>query len=280
MEPEELGIVDAHSHLWISPQAVLGEGAEFLDQEEGINKELVAYRQSGGGAQIDCQPLGAGRDANQLQRLSLSSGVPVIASTGFHLRRYYPEGSKIWEMDIEDSIELFRSEIKEGLIETREGQPVYPGMIKIAIEESLDLSPISLLEAAVRVCQESGLLIQMHTEKGAGLEEVLTFFEGQDLDPDRLVIAHIDKKPDLGLHMELASAGYLLEYDTFFREKYDPEKNLWPLIRKMVDAGHSDSLALATDQADPAMWKTFGTGPGLPGFVNVIKKRLDDNRTV
>jgi phosphotriesterase-related protein len=116
----------------------------------------------------------------------------------------------------------------------------------------------------------------MHTEKGEGLEEILAFFDKQGLEPERLVIAHIDKRPDLSLHQELARAGYLLEYDTFFREKYEPEKNLWPLLLEMVEAGFSDSIALATDQADPGMWEVFGTGPGLPGFIRVIKKRLDE----
>jgi phosphotriesterase-related protein len=245
-----------------------------LNQENEIIAELIAYRIAGGGGQVDCQPGGAGRDANQLRKLSEISDVNIIASTGFHLKRYYPEDSKIWKMDLTEAVDYFRSEIRDGLEETRNGQVVYPGLIKVAVEATLELSPKTLLEAAVMVSKETGLAIEMHTEKGADLENVLKFFEDLNLDPARLVICHIDKRPDIGLHSELASSGYLLEYDTFFREKYQPELNLWPLIRGMVNADHASSLVLATDQADPAMWASMGSGPGLPGFLTSVKKRL------
>jgi phosphotriesterase-related protein len=130
------------------------------------------------------------------------------------------------------------------------------------------------MEAAALASQKSGLLIEMHTQKGANAEDFVTYFSNLGLPADRLVLCHIDKRPDTGLHQELAAEGYLLEYDTFFRSKYKPESHLWPLLRMMVASGFSKSVALATDLADSSQWKSFGGRPGLAGFPIQIRKRI------
>jgi phosphotriesterase-related protein len=274
--PENLGITDAHNHLWISRLDVQEQDLPVLDQQELILAELTSYRQLGGGGQIDCQPGGAGRDGNTLFHLASDSGVQIVACTGFHLKKYYPEGSTLWLLDADQAADYFLGEIRAGLEETREYTPVFPGFIKIAVQERLENSPRHLMEAACIASRESGLSIEMHTEKGAGVEDFVNYFSAQGLPAASVVICHIDKRPDLGLHKELAQAGFLLEYDTFFRPKYDPEQNLWPLIFKMVREGFGECIALATDLADSQQWSSLGNGPGLEGFITIIKKRLED----
>ncbi|MCJ7715694.1 MAG: hypothetical protein MUO54_04145 [Anaerolineales bacterium] len=274
--PQELGLIDAHNHIWISPQEVPAKNAPILNQESLINTELIAYRNAGGGAQVDCQPGGAGRDGNQLRSLSESSGVIIIACTGFHLREYYPEGIKIWDLNTEQAADYFLDEINLGLEETRDNpDPVFPGFIKIAVRETLEGSPQALMEAAANASLQSGLLIEMHTERGADIERFTQFFSNLNYPLQKLVICHVDKRPDLGLHTELAQAGCLLEYDTFFRPKYHPEENLWPLIDGMVSSGYAGAIACATDLADSTLWNNLGSGPGLVGFIEIIKKRLE-----
>jgi phosphotriesterase-related protein len=114
----------------------------------------------------------------------------------------------------------------------------------------------------------------MHTERGSGVEEFLRFFGDAGLAPTRLVFCHVDKRPDPGFHREIAASGAMLEYDTFFRPKYAPEKNVWPLLEGMVAAGLGRQIALATDMAGAAMWR-FGGGPGPAAFVKSIKSRLE-----
>lgn len=275
VDPTALGTTDGHNHMWITPQAVPAADAPVLDRPEEILAELHEYRQTGGDSQLDCQPVYAGRDGNRLRWLSQESGVWILANTGFHLQQYYPEDAPIWTMSAEQAYDLFIGEIRQGLIETREaGSPVYPGFIKIAVRESLEDSPRNLIEAGVRASLESRFLIEMHTERGQDIEAFVDFITGLGLSPDRLVICHIDKWPDLGLHQSLAAEGFLLEYDTFFRPKYKPEEHVWPLVEAMVDAGYERSLVLATDLADGSLWRRIGGGPGITGFITEIKMRL------
>lgn len=273
---EELGLVDAHSHVWIEPVAGANLEGLLLDDTLAQTAELLDFRAAGGGAIVDCQPGRVGRNGRALRQLSAASDVHIIASTGFHLRRYYPPDSPLWNIGPAAAYAYFHAEITSGLIETRPDEhPVYPGAIKIAAEATLAGSPLGLFEAAVQASKETGLAIEMHTEQGADCEAFLQYFLDHDLDPGRLIFCHVDKRPDFGLHQELARAGVLLEYDTFVRPKYRPDKNAWPLLQRMVEAGHATAVALATDSALTSMWRNLGGAPGADALVTVIKPRLE-----
>jgi predicted metal-dependent phosphotriesterase family hydrolase len=66
----------------------------------------------------------------------------------------------------------------------------------------------------------------------------------------------------------------LLEYDTFYRPKYQPEQVVWPLLGRMVAAGYDRQVAIAADMADAALWSRLGGSPGLTGFMHQLMPRL------
>jgi len=273
--PEELGITDAHSHVWIEPVVGATPDAPVLNDEGPIVQELIRYRAAGGGAIVDCQPGGCGRNGRILPTLSRASGVHLIACTGFHRRLYYPPDPPLWQMSAAAAAELFIAELTDALRETKDtAEPVRAGFIKIAGEASLDATPRHLLEAAAAACRATGCAIEMHTEKGTAVEAFLQFFLDQGVAPQRLVFCHVDKRPDFAFHQAIAQSGAMLEYDTFFRPKYNPEQTVWPLLEKMIAAGLEGQIALATDMADSAMWSTFGGQPGMAAFITQIQARL------
>ena len=272
---QALGIADAHNHLWIDPTPGTRPDLPRLVDRPAILAELKEYRQAGGGAQMDCQPGGSGRDGRVLQELSRQSGVHIIACTGFHLEKYYPPDFWLFEAGAEQAQAFFVSEILYSLQETRElAEPVRAGFIKIACPAQLEDLPEDLLVAAASAAVETGTAMEIHTERGSAAEEILAFFSDCGVPPDRLVICHMDKRPDFGLHRALVQAGVTLEYDTFYRPKYRPEANLWPLLRRMVEAGLGGQVALATDMAESDLWAYRG-GPGLAGLLAQIRPRLE-----
>lgn len=273
---EQLGLVDAHSHVWIEPVPGANLDGLILDDADAITAELIDYQLAGGGTIVDCQPGGCGRNGRRLQQISQRSGVHIIACTGFHLRRYYPAGAALWQKSTGEAYAGFMDEVQQGVLETRQqGQAVYPGFFKIAAEASWTASPAPLFQAAAAACRASGLALSMHTEKGSDAEVFLEYFLGQGVSPQRLVFCHMDKRPDFGLHRELATAGVMLEYDTFVRPKYQPQQNAWPLLEKMIGAGLSGRVALATDMALTHMWRLLGGGPGPVVFLSQIKSDLE-----
>lgn len=271
------GLVDAHGHVWIAPEPGVEPGGPVLNDATRSLSEVRAYGTAGGAALVDCQPGGAGRDGRMLAWLSRESAVPIVACTGFHRRRYHPAETELWTRPVEALTQHFLEELDPtvGLAECRgDPRPVAAGYLKVAIEATLEASPVGALAAAAHAAAHTGAGVQIHTEQGARAEAVVDFFLQRGVAPDRLVICHIDKRPDPGLHVALAQTGVTLEYDTFYRPKYDPERNLWPLIDHMVAAGLSGSVALACDMADSSQWAAYGGGPGLAAFPTQIPARL------
>ena len=275
LDPALAGITDAHNHVWIAKVPGADPAAPVLDDQAAIAAELRDYRQAGGGTIVDCQPPGCGRDGNKQLELAIASGVNIVACTGFHLQKYYPTGFWLFQASIKAAQEHFIDELSQALSETRLAEKVVlAGFIKIACTASLAQSPLHLMEAAVGASLECDAAIEVHTEKGLDVEEIVKTLLDFGLPPQRLVLCHMDKRPDFNLHASLGRQGILLEYDTFYRPKYEPEINLWSLLDQMVAAGLESQVAIATDMAEAQLWRRLGGAPGLTGLITTIIPRL------
>ena len=272
---EQLGITDAHNHVWIEAIPGVRDGIPVLNQYDLILRELVEYRENGGGTILDCQPGGCGRDGNKLLQLSKDSGVNLVACTGFHRSNYYPPGYWLWQASADQVCDAIVSELEHGLSETV-GSPaaVKAGFIKVALEETWADCPLPALEGAAAAAVRTRAMLEIHTEEGSLAEKACIYFLDRKVLPQQLVLCHMDKRPVFSLHKALADLGVLLEYDTFYRPKYNPEANLWPLIDRMVGEGLSNCIALATDMADAALYHHIGAGPGLSSLPGEIQRRL------
>jgi phosphotriesterase-related protein len=274
---ERMGITDAHNHVWIGVVPGAEPGSPVLNQFDKILIELVEYREMGGGSILDCQPGGCGRDGNMLLELSTASRVHLIACTGFHRKKYYPQGYWLWDASAHKVSETLCSELEHGLQETLDSpSPIKAGFIKIALEAAWADCPLAALEGAADAAKQTKALVEIHTEKGALAEKACVYFIDMGVSPNQLVLCHMDKRPDLSLHKALAGFGVLLEYDTFYRPKYEPDANLWPLIEQMTGLGFSSSIALATDMAEADLYRSMGGGPGLASLPGAIQKQLSE----
>jgi phosphotriesterase-related protein len=273
---ERLGITDAHNHIWIEPVPGADPSGPVLNQFNPILKELVEYREKGGETLLDCQPQGCGRDGNQLLALSKASRINLIACTGFHRKKYYPQNHWLWGAGAQKISDFLCPELEQGLFETlKTPSAVRAGFIKIALESTWADCSHAALEGAASAAFKSKALMEIHTEKGALAEKACIYFTDLGLSAHQLVLCHMDKRPDIGLQKELARLGVLLEYDTFYRPKYNPIANLWPLIGQMVSARFSDRIALATDMAEVELYHFIWGGPGLASLPGEIQNQLN-----
>lgn len=274
---EDLGITDCHNHIWIDPVPGVDPNSPVLNQFNEIELELIEYKKAGGQSLLDCQPEGCGRNSIKLMELSQKSGVTVIACTGFHRQKYYPPQHWLFSKRAQKVCDFLSTELETGMYETLElERPLKAGFIKIALETAWGDCPQAALEGTAFAAKKTGALIEIHTEKGALAEKACLYFTDNGVSPNQIVLCHMDKRPDYGLQNELARLGVLLEYDTFYRPKYDPEKNLWPLIDHMVENELAGSIALATDMAEAALYHHLGDGPGLHSLPTDIKTKLQE----
>jgi phosphotriesterase-related protein len=276
VDPEQIQLADGHAHLWIMPAPGVDPAARLeLNDFALIQAELQDFRAGGGTTLIDCQPGGAGRDTTMLARLANATGLHVTATTGFHQQKYYPPGSWLWSATVEQAAAYFVEELTLGTRES--GGTIRATTIKVGYEGTIDGQSKVLMEAAAEAARQTGALILFHTEQGRNVEALLPFFTGRGLTPDRLYLCHVDKRPDRGLHRELAQAGVLLGYDTFARPKYDLERGVWPLLQGLKADGLIEHIAIGLDLALSAMWRHYGGEPGLRFLPEHVVPRLRDD---
>jgi phosphotriesterase-related protein len=108
----------------------------------------------------------------------------------------------------------------------------------------------------------------------------VSLLEGFGVAPHRIVLAHMDRNPDVELHAEIAARGVSLEYDTMGRTKYRPDSELLDLIEGVIAAGHLGRLMLGQDLGRRSMLRAYGGGPGMrylmEAFVPRLRRRIGD----
>lgn len=252
--------------MWIDSR--VPDGPRLADREAALG-ELRAFREAGGTAVVDCQPGGCGRDGRVLAELAAASGVRVVASTGFHLERYYPDGAAPHGRDPDELEAEWRAELERGLAEAPD---VRAGSVKCAWTDGGGRER-ALVAAGAAAAAAAGAAMVIHTERGAAVEALAELLLETPQPPGRTQVSHVDKRPDAGLHAELARAGFVLGYDAFLRPKYDPERGTWRLLGALAGEGLHANVTAGLDLVSAGDW-SVGGGAGLPALPGTIAPRL------
>jgi phosphotriesterase-related protein len=276
-------VVDAHDHLFVASPAL--KGGE-IDDPERVAEEVREARASGIGAIVELTPIGLGRRPDHMRRVSEETGVPVIAATGYHRDAHYPAGHWVLDAPVSLLAERIVADLTRGMHPRDwegEASPdaARAGVIKAgASYQRISPAERRRLEAAAIGGMTGGAAIVVHTEIGTCGHEIIDLLEGAGATADRIVLAHLDRNPDLELHAEIVSRGVNLVYDTIGRIKYRPDSVLLDLAEGMVAAGHGGSLMLGLDLGVRDYFRSFGGGPGMrelmAGFVPRLRRRIGD----
>jgi phosphotriesterase-related protein len=116
--------------------------------------------------------------------------------------------------------------------------------------------------------------VAVHTEVGTAAHDVLDLLEREGVPPDRVMLAHLDRNVDAGLHVELARRGAYLGYDTVGRTKYHGDATVLRLVADVAAAGHAEQVLLGTDVGRRSMLRAYGGGPGMDVLGRVFLPRL------
>ena len=267
--PGELGVCYAHEHIIIGPGYPTAADPDFLlDSVDVAVRELGDVHRAGGRAVIDTMPCDCGRDVRKLAEVSRRSGIHVVAPTGLHLGKYYDPGH--WgNFYGEDELSgLFVGEITRGIDARDCGGPFSEitdhraGLIKIATGESFAAREEKVFAAAAEAHRRTGVPILTHTEQGMlGLDQIGRLRD-RGVDPGRVVLSHLDRRPDPGYHREVLSTGARVEYDSAFRWKPGQGNPTLDLIVGLI-ADFPDQIMLGMDAARRSYWRHYGGSPGL-----------------
>lgn len=281
----QLGFCQCHEHLFIRRgRSYESNPALRMEDIDKAIAELNSYHSAGGRAVVDAQPGGCGRMAASLWAASLSSGVHIIASTGFHKMVFYQESHWIYHESQDKLARLFIGDIVGGMIdECRPGEPALPagcraGVIKAAIDTcGITGRYAALFDAVVASSLETGAAVLLHVESGADATEALEFLTGRGVPPCSLIFCHLDRADrDVARHVEIARAGAFLEYDTIGRFKYHSDEYEIGLIEHVLAAGLQDRLLLSLDTTRERL-KCYGGALGLDYIQTVFLPKLREH---
>ncbi len=278
-----LGFCHAHEHVLIRAGIGTRDNPDLLiDDVDAATEEVGLFHNAGGGALVDTMPLDCGRDAVGLVEVSHRTGVHIVATTGFHTRRYYEPGHWSEDLGVGKIAELLVDEILVGMDRRSHGGPYVErltaraGVVKVGTDErGVDARARHLMEAVAEAHRRTGVPILTHTERGHHGLSQLEYFASLGVDPSVVLVSHVDRNLDKGEHRALAQTGAYLIYDGLSRTKYHSVRDVIELIELVVGHGAEDRILLGMDLALKSYRVSTG---GKPGLAFVLERFLPELR--
>jgi phosphotriesterase-related protein len=275
--PDQLGVTDAHDHLFLRTPALPGQ--EF-DDVDSATDEVVAAKRGGLHAIVEVTPIGCGRRPASMRAVAETTGVQVVAATGYHRDAHYPPNHWVREATVDLLAQRILTDLREGMhpddwLTSAPLDTARAGVIKAgASYQHISNLEERRLVAAAMGSRATGAAILVHTEVGTCAHAIIDVLMREGVKPDRIILAHLDRNPDFELHSEVATRGVTLEYDTPGRIKYHPDSVLIDLIEEMAAAGHIGRMLLGLDLGRRDYFVAYGGGPGLTYLMDSFAPRL------
>lgn len=280
--PDELGFTDAHGHLIMDKDLIVSKNPDFrLDSVEKVSSEVADFMKAGGRAMVEMSPISCGRNPRKMMAIAERTGLHVVACTGIHKGSYYLDSHWRSYYTPEQMAKIFVEELEQGMDNYNYNGPFIDrvaaraGVIKIGTDyHAITADEKKCIEAAAIAHRQTGAPIATHTEQGTmGLEQVKILME-YGVEPEHVVVGHMDRNPDFYRHRQVAETGAYLLYDTPSRVKYFPENYFISLVRQMIDAGYGEQLLWGGDMARRSYFASYGGGPGLAYVPNHFCQRM------
>lgn len=276
VQPDDLGVTYVHEHLIIDSPTVATHWPDILLTDSGIAiEEVESCASAGVGTMVDAMPMASGRGPERLARISSTTGLHIVMTTGLHTEKYYAELPWVENTTTEQLASWFIADIEEGVEANdhlRDGvarTPYRAGIIKASTSEArLSARAQRLFEAAVAAASATGVPILTHCEQGIGAMEQVEYFRKIGFPLARVVVSHTDKVPDPGYHSALLESGVNLEFDQALRQGEGAATGTALLLATQIERGFIGQLMLGTDGARRSLWTAYGGGPGLAWMMN------------
>ena len=277
--PEALGFTLGHEHVFGQPPPEFAEADLCLSDETAARLELQDFKQAGGSALVEMTTPDYGRNVAVLQRLSRQSGVHLVAATGFNKAKFADRYSAA--LSEEELVTWLVAEVSEDIVEP----PFFvsgkafrttarAGLIKAATSLNGPTKyEEKVLRAAAAAHRRTGAPVSTHTEKATWALAQATFLIDQGVKPAKLLIGHLDFKPDLAYLSELASLGVRLGIDQFSKNKYLPDADRVALVVALSERGFGSQLVLSGDLARKSYWQVCG-GTGFRHLPVTVARSL------
>lgn len=245
-----------------------------MQNEIATIKEISYFKKAGGNSIVSLTNMGIGPDPLFLQRVSLSTGINIIAGSGYY-RRIAQKNSVVSKKSDQIAREIIHS-INTGIGNTK----IRAGIIgEIGTSSPLQPFEKESLIGAVKAQQVTGAALNIHPEVwGHTHLDLLDIVENAGGDLTRTVLSHMDELTDSDYHLKVAERGVYLSFDTFGSEfvcdgtSEPKDEDRISCLLALLKAGYKDKIVLSHDICYKVQLKEYG-GKGYDHIlVNIIPR--------
>jgi len=260
-----------------------------LDDINLAVEELLEFKKAGGKSVVELSCIGLARDVVGLKAVAALTGLNIIAPCGYYKGAMHPPSLK--ERSIEDITKEFITEltvgigntgIRAGVIgELGTGQPLYtlpPTVMDMTNQPDLGPTEEKVLRAAGRAQVETGAPISIHIynfRPNRLAHHVLDVLEEEGANLEKVVISHLDSRPDVPYVQSIADRGAFIEFDTFGIEFYIDsiysqfarDTDRIALLLEMINRGYTSQILISQD----VCWKTLLVRYGGWGYAHISR---------
>lgn len=246
--------------------------------------ELRSALSAGVSTVVELSIPGIGREPAALRALAEVSGAHVVMGCGEYVE--FAHSPYIAHCSAETIRDVLLSELIDGVGPER----IRPGVIgEIGTSNTPTEAEIKVLTGAAMAQRETGVALNIHRSifpdpmgAMAAIDHVLSL----DVDPAKVVVSHVDERPEPEFALGAASRGVFVELDTFGMEQWATsarrgeeyprrafDHDRLDLLACLLEAGHLDQVLLSHDLCMKPQFSSYG-GWGLAHLSLNIEPRL------
>jgi phosphotriesterase-related protein len=237
------------------------EQQRAMEDLDVMAEEMRAAAAEGVACIVDGGHPDMGRSFQFLKDLSLKSGMPIVAGTGYYTQPFYPPSIARWSED----------EIAQELIRQVQAQAI-GAFGEIGTWDAMTPDEHKVFRAVGKAHLATNLPIFTHTNNGKGALEQLDVLESAGVDPKRVAIGHLGglTDPKAEVQRTLCKRGAFVGFD---RQGGPTDKEQIPAVLALLEAGFADKLLFSSDFSFASDLKHNG-GAGYAMSVSVFGPKL------
>jgi phosphotriesterase-related protein len=236
----------------------------FMQDADLMTDELRAAAKEGVACIVDGGHPDMGRDLDFLKKISMQSGMPIVAGCGYYSQPFYPP----------EITSMTEDQITRELVRQARTQPVGAFGEIGSWDEITDLER-KVFRAVGKAHLETNLPIFTHTGiPGKSAMEQLDILEEAGVKPQRVAIGHVGNlvDPKIEVHKALCKRGAFIGFD---RQGGPGDARQTPMVVALIDAGYADNLLFSSDLSTANQLKQNG-GTGYAKTVTVFAPKLSE----
>ena len=266
VSPEALGFTHSHEHILWDYFKMIRSYDNIFEDEEVAAKELLEFKNAGGGTLVDCSSSGIGTQPEALSRISKKTGVKIILGCGWYRESVYED--RVFQMTSSELAKVLKKEIEVGIGNTN----VRAGFIGEIGTERGFITPAEerVFLASAKASLATGVAILTHTTHFGELAlEQIDLLESAGVSPEKIIISHLGDREDTSGLLKIAARGVYMSIDNigYVGEGYPLDSVRINNVRTLISAGFGKKIVLGTDICTRSALKEYG-GRGFAWLLN------------